>query len=149
MPPLAWRAKSAGEWPAEWPVEWWEWARQPEGVIVVIKPSLADAGDEDADVRQYGMENNQFPQQSTADFWYDEAQFESYRRLGEHSAYKVFGNVPKDPKVAKPFEHFWDHERSWNSDEVKEAFEKLRDEVSAKGGKKQRPPGGAGSPPSR
>ncbi|MCA1616500.1 MAG: hypothetical protein LC800_20880 [Acidobacteria bacterium] len=38
------------------------------------------------DVRQYGMQNAGFPQQSTADFWYDEAQFESYRRLGEHCA---------------------------------------------------------------
>lgn len=26
-----------------------------------------------------------FPQQNTFDLWYDEAQFESYRRLGEES----------------------------------------------------------------
>jgi hypothetical protein len=42
-------------------------------------------------VRQYGLENADFPQQSTADQWFDEAQFESYRRLGEHYAQSVFG----------------------------------------------------------
>ena len=51
--------------------------------IVVIKPNLV--GDEPLDVKQYGFLNTDFPQQSTFDLWYDEAQFESYRRLGEKS----------------------------------------------------------------
>ncbi|HKO55892.1 MAG TPA: hypothetical protein VJ276_08440, partial [Thermoanaerobaculia bacterium] len=55
------------------------------GKIVVVKPNLALDAELTVDVRQYGFENSAFPQQTTADQWYDEAQFESYRRLGEIS----------------------------------------------------------------
>lgn len=58
------------------------------GVVVWIKPALA--ADETADVRQYGFDHAIFPQQTTADQWFDEAQFESYRKLGELSALEVF-----------------------------------------------------------
>jgi hypothetical protein len=51
-----------------------------KGVIVWLKPSLMDK--DPAEVRQYALENDVFPQQTTADQWFDEAQFESYRRLG-------------------------------------------------------------------
>lgn len=54
-----------------------------EGTLVVVKPNLA--GGEPVDVQQYGFLNTDFPQQGTFDLWYDEAQFESYRRLGEES----------------------------------------------------------------
>jgi Patatin-like phospholipase len=50
------------------------------GTVIWIKPSLL-RGDP-AEVIQYGLENQVFPQQTTADQWFDEAQFESYRRLG-------------------------------------------------------------------
>jgi len=53
------------------------------GTIVVVKPNLA--GGEPVDVKQYGYLHGDFPQQFTFDLWYDEAQFESYRRLGEES----------------------------------------------------------------
>lgn len=53
------------------------------GTIVVVKPNLA--GSEPVDVKQYGFLHTDFPQQNTFDLWYDEAQFESYRRLGEES----------------------------------------------------------------
>ena len=53
------------------------------GTIIVVKPNLA--GGEPVDVKQYGYKNTDFPQQGTFDLWYDEAQFESYRRLGEES----------------------------------------------------------------
>jgi hypothetical protein len=42
------------------------------------------------DVTQYSLQNGAFPQQSTADQWFDEAQFESYRRLGYHSIEHAF-----------------------------------------------------------
>jgi hypothetical protein len=45
---------------------------------------------ETPDVRQYGLENDGFPQQATSDLWYDEAQFESYRLLGQLSAENFF-----------------------------------------------------------
>jgi hypothetical protein len=37
-------------------------------------------------VLQYRSRNKRFPHESTADQFYDEAQWESYRRLGEHAA---------------------------------------------------------------
>jgi hypothetical protein len=36
-------------------------------------------------VKQFGYLHADFPQQDTFDLWYDEAQFESYRRLGQES----------------------------------------------------------------
>ena len=56
-----------------------------KGVLIVIKPRVLHV-DETADVRQYQFTNDSFPQQQTADQWFDEAQFESYRKLGELSA---------------------------------------------------------------
>jgi hypothetical protein len=53
------------------------------GTILWIKP-VVTAGDS-VDVRQYKLENSVFPQQTTADQWYDESQFESYRALGYQS----------------------------------------------------------------
>jgi hypothetical protein len=61
------------------------------GVIVYFKPVLV--GDETPDVRQYGLENKYFPQQTTANQWFDEAQFESYRRLGQLSTKSAFGKL--------------------------------------------------------
>jgi hypothetical protein len=61
------------------------------GIIVVLKPSVARAAS--VDVRQYALENDAFPQQTTADQWYDEAQFESYRKLGYDSAGAAFAGL--------------------------------------------------------
>jgi hypothetical protein len=53
------------------------------GVIVWVKPAVT--ADDAADVRQYKLENPDFPHQTTVDQWYDEAQFESYRKLAYDS----------------------------------------------------------------
>jgi hypothetical protein len=53
------------------------------GVIVWVKPAVTT--DDAADVRQYKLENPNFPHQTTVDQWYDEAQFESYRKLAYDS----------------------------------------------------------------
>lgn len=58
------------------------------GTIVYFKPSVVK--NLTADVRQYAIENSFFPQQSTANQWFDEAQFESYRRLGQQCAKSAF-----------------------------------------------------------
>ncbi|HEV8144597.1 MAG TPA: patatin-like phospholipase family protein [Methylomirabilota bacterium] len=63
-------------------------AREASGTIIWIKPTIT--GDESVDVTQYSLQNGAFPQQSTADQWFDEAQFESYRRLGYHSIEHAF-----------------------------------------------------------
>jgi hypothetical protein len=66
--------------------------KETEGIIIWMKPTLTK--DEPADVRQYALENDSFPQQTTADQWFDEAQFESYRRLGQHSVEDTLGKLP-------------------------------------------------------
>jgi hypothetical protein len=58
------------------------------GYLVYIKASLV--GDEPADVLEYRVKHPAFPHQSTADQWFTESQFESYRRLGLHIAKTVF-----------------------------------------------------------
>jgi hypothetical protein len=52
-----------------------------EGLIVYVKASLT--GHEPVDVLQYHAKHPDFPHETTADQFFDEAQWESYRRLGE------------------------------------------------------------------
>jgi hypothetical protein len=67
------------------------------GTLVYIKPSLT--GDEPADVVNYAVDNPTFPHQDTADQFFDESQFESYRALGEHVAEIVFAESLGDLKL--------------------------------------------------
>ena len=53
------------------------------GTLVYIKPALT--GDEAVDVLNYQKSHPAFPHESTAEQWFSEAQFESYRVLGLHS----------------------------------------------------------------
>jgi hypothetical protein len=53
------------------------------GKIIYVKASLTS--DTAADIREYARNNPAFPHQSTGDQFFDEAQFESYRKLGYHS----------------------------------------------------------------
>lgn len=52
-------------------------------ILLYLKPALT--GDEPCDITQYRTRNEEFPHESTGDQFYDEAQWESYRRLGEHA----------------------------------------------------------------
>jgi hypothetical protein len=58
------------------------------GILLLFKPTLV--GDEPGDVLQYKSRNDQFPHESTGDQFYDEKQWESYRRLGLHAARVAF-----------------------------------------------------------
>lgn len=55
---------------------------------MLLKPGLA--GDEPLDVLKSREANPHFPQETTADQFFGEAQWESYRRLGEHIGRKAF-----------------------------------------------------------
>jgi GNAT superfamily N-acetyltransferase len=57
------------------------------GTIVYLKPSLT--GDEPTDVHEYAVHHPAFPHESTSDQFFDESQFQSYSRLGEHAAWEV------------------------------------------------------------
>jgi hypothetical protein len=58
------------------------------GYLLYIKPSVC--GNEPTDVAQYRAAHPEFPHQPTSDQWFDESQFESYRRLGRHIGETVF-----------------------------------------------------------
>jgi hypothetical protein len=62
-----------------------------DGILVYLKTSLT--GDEPADVLNYHREHADFPHQTTADQWFTESQFESYRRLGEHVVEHLFDGL--------------------------------------------------------
>lgn len=70
---------------------YYDGAARPGGVLIVVKPSLA--GDEPVDLLQYHSEHPTFPQETTLDQFFDEAQWESYRRLGSHIGDKLFGAI--------------------------------------------------------
>jgi glycerophosphoryl diester phosphodiesterase len=65
-----------------------------EGYLIYIKPSLT--GDEAQDLLEYSRRIPQFPHQSTADQWFDESQFESYRKLGMHIGEMAFCRYQDD-----------------------------------------------------
>lgn len=56
--------------------------------LLIVKPSLM--GDEAMDVTQYQRTHSLFPQEPTTDQYFDEAQWESYRKLGEHIGAELF-----------------------------------------------------------
>jgi hypothetical protein len=77
----------------------WHWAigriqyslvdpKAADGILVYLKTSLT--GDEPADVLNYHRQHTAFPHETTADQWFTESQFESYRRLGQHVIEKLF-----------------------------------------------------------
>lgn len=68
------------------------------GVLVYIRPGLT--GNEPADVLSYARRNPPFPFQSTADQFFDESQFESYRQLGLHVAKNVFEEAAERQSTA-------------------------------------------------
>jgi hypothetical protein len=71
----------------------------PAGTLVYIKSTLT--GDEPTDVQRYADECPVFPHQSTADQWFTESQFESYRALGQHIVQSTFGAVGKRKELEK------------------------------------------------
>ncbi|HVE42676.1 MAG TPA: hypothetical protein VNM14_22540 [Planctomycetota bacterium] len=83
------------------------------GNIVYIKSSLT--GDEPADVLSYREMHPEFPHESTVDQFFDEAQFESYRKLGQHIGEEVF-NLPMSGSIDLFFRDLRDRWRAPASD---------------------------------
>jgi hypothetical protein len=75
-----------------------------EGVLVVVKPNvLVDLPE---DLHNYYRDHRSFPQQSTADQFFSEDQWESYFSLGRHIGSRLdkdfFNNMPSIVKSASP-----------------------------------------------
>lgn len=66
------------------------------GMLIYIKPALI--GDESADILNYSRTSRAFPHESTTDQWFSEAQFESYRELGQWCIKRICAAGPKDPQ---------------------------------------------------
>ncbi len=66
------------------------------GYLIYLKANIT--GDEDTSVLQYRDNHPTFPHQTTANQFYTEDQFESYRRLGRHSVQSAFRGVPAQTK---------------------------------------------------
>jgi hypothetical protein len=82
------------------------------GILLYIKPTLT--GDEEPDIRQYRRRNEAFPHETTGDQFYDEAQWESYRRLGEHVADTAFQFVNRlEPEQLTARGIFTEARREW------------------------------------
>ena len=86
-----------------------------EGTLVYIKASLT--GDEPEDVVQYHAAKPHFPHETTADQWFGESQFESYRALGYHALDHSLGPAtawvewdsqrPDVPKLFEALAKYW------------------------------------------
>lgn len=63
------------------------------GILLYIKSSLT--GTEPADLINFKLQEPAFPHHYTVDQFFDESQFESYRRLGEHIAKEVMLDINK------------------------------------------------------
>ena len=70
----------------------------PPGWLLYLKASLM--GDEPEDVTQYHSVHKDFPHETTANQFFTESQFESYRKLGLHILNAAFDNVKID--LAEP-----------------------------------------------
>ncbi len=66
------------------------WADAPDQIswLVYVKTSLS--GDETVDIANYKRLSKAFPSESTTDQFFDESQWESYRKLGQHIGQRAF-----------------------------------------------------------
>jgi len=69
------------------------------GQLLYIKASIT--GDENLYVRDYAEHNPLFPHQSTANQFFTETQFESYRALGFHAARRAIAEHPELTEVVE------------------------------------------------
>ena len=76
----------------------------PNGLILYIKPAIHDTSEtEGAGVRSYATTHKTFPHESTANQWFSESQFESYRSLALDIVHDIFrdGDIALGPNGKK------------------------------------------------
>ncbi len=66
------------------------------GTLLYAKPTLT--GEEPTDIQHYARTHPSFPHEPTSDQYFDEAQFESYRRLGQDVMNRALAPVMKRAK---------------------------------------------------
>ena len=70
------------------------------GYLVYVKPAIYS--DCPADVRNYANESTTFPHETTADQFFSESQFESYRALGRHVVGRICGDQVETQAFVAP-----------------------------------------------
>ncbi|MGA8810127.1 MAG: patatin-like phospholipase family protein [Thermoanaerobaculia bacterium] len=83
------------------------------GKLLYVKPAVFETCP--PDVRNYRTEHRSFPHDSTADQFFNESQFESYRALGRHTIGKICDPIDTSDasKIGKA---------TWQSDSIAEFF---------------------------
>jgi hypothetical protein len=72
------------------------------GVLIYLKPAFyGREGFEPRDVCQYAMSSMTFPHETTANQFFTESQFESYRALGSHVIERICGNPCTTSSLSK------------------------------------------------
>lgn len=74
--------------------------KDTDGTLVYLKPAFYET-DEPKDVLNYALTSLDFPHESTADQWFSESQFESYRILGLHTIENLYPKQEKQPVPAQ------------------------------------------------
>jgi hypothetical protein len=72
-----------------------------DGRLVYVKPVMDEW--QSVDLDHYHVSSRDFPQQPTADQFFDEAQFESYRRLGAETIERICQNMAGQPTTLAEF----------------------------------------------
>src|SRR5205807_4428430 len=94
LKPLPGRCHDRGSTPSpqQGALFWVDYTSQPgtRSVLLYLKAKLT--GNELPDVANYHATHPEFPNESTADQFFDEEQWESYRQLGEQLASGSFAN---------------------------------------------------------
>jgi hypothetical protein len=84
---------------------------EEDGTLIYFKPAYYRQ-DEPADVFNYAKENPHFPHETTADQFFSESQFESYRMLGLHAVEIVCKNRDNVPQSFSDFGSLAQHLRN-------------------------------------
>ena len=93
--------------------------QKDDGLLIYIKPTLRGGAQIPYDIYSYSRYCQEFPHESTADQWFSESQFESYRALGLHIASQLTNRLttmlenesskpePQSLPAATLFEYFY------------------------------------------
>lgn len=76
------------------------------GELLYIKSSVT--GDEVEYIREYRVQNPDFPHETTGDQFFDEAQFEAYRALGYHIVNRLIQGEDASPKGRRTVSEWFD-----------------------------------------
>jgi hypothetical protein len=96
------RDKQTGFSRAHAALAWITYADEPERRSRLLYVKATVTGDEPTDVLEYQRAHPAFPHESTGDQFFDEAQWESYRKLGEHIAARLFTRPPAEAAAPAP-----------------------------------------------